>query len=275
MEIRQKLKQYESLQQTLSENNKNSDLQSRNQVSNNGAFNLSVRNTGPKLYRTCLHLLKDGFNKSGLYNITPIPGYYKTVYCDQTFSGGGWIVLMRNKYGKITFDRTWDEYKNGFGNLKYDFWLGNEFLYRATKLYKTVNSQNMELYISLVDQDDNNFYARYTTFWVEEEAAKYRIIISRYNGTAGDSLGLQTHRRFTTKDRDNDLDSSRNCASNFSSYGKGGWWYFSCYHACLTKTFGDYDPVHKKYWPAPQWYHVHENYNHLKSASMRLRETTS
>ena len=117
MEIRQKLKQYESLQQTLSENSKNSDLQSRNQVSNNGAFNLSVRNTGPKLYRTCLHLLKDGFNKSGLYNITPIPGYYKTVYCDQTFSGGGWIVLMRNKYGKITFDRTWDEYKNGFGNL--------------------------------------------------------------------------------------------------------------------------------------------------------------
>ena len=223
--MRQKFKKYESLQQRLREIISNSERQNHNKSTSNEAFTLSVWNTGPKLYRTCLHLLKDGFNKSGLYNITPTPGYYKTVYCDQTFSGGGWIVFMRNKYGKITFDRTWDEYKSGFGNLKYDFWLGNEFLYRATKLYKTVNNQNMELYISLVDQDDNDFYARYTTFWVNEETTKYKLIIYKYNGTAGDSLGLQTGLRFTTKDNDNDLDSSHNCASNFSSYGRGGWWF--------------------------------------------------
>ena len=73
--MREKFKQYESLQQRLSEFVNNSDLQNLNQITNNEALTLSVWNTGPKLYRTCLHLLKDGFNKSGLYNITPIPSY--------------------------------------------------------------------------------------------------------------------------------------------------------------------------------------------------------
>ena len=55
----------------------NSERQNHNKSISNEAFTLSVWNTGPKLYRTCLHLLKDGFNKSGLYNITPTPGFTK------------------------------------------------------------------------------------------------------------------------------------------------------------------------------------------------------
>lgn len=58
-----------------------------------------------------------------------MPGYTEKVYCDQKTDGGGWMVIMRNRYGNVTFDQTWNKYKNGFEHLQYDFWLGNNFLY--------------------------------------------------------------------------------------------------------------------------------------------------
>ena len=231
-------------------------------------FNDTVPNT--KAYHTCLELLNAGFNQSGIYNITPTPNYIKTVYCDQETVGGGWTVIMRNKYGCVTFDRTWDEYKNGFGNLNYDFWLGNEFLYRATTLYKSLKSKEMEIYIALQDQDDKNVYARYSTFFVKPENNKYELRISGYTGTAGNSMSHDDYKPFTTKDSDNDFNDDFNCASDYLA--KGGWWYYNCSYSSLAKSYFEFDLMHQKYWPAPQWYHLNYNYNFFTSATMMFRE---
>ena len=52
--------------------------------------------------------------------------------------------------------------------------------------------------------------------------------------------GLDYHNRmaFSTHDRDQDKDETRNCAATF---GGGGWWYKSCYHLNLNgnKTTSD------------------------------------
>ena len=43
-----------------------------------------------------------------------------------TTDGGGWTVFHKRFDGFVGFYRDWDEYKNGFGDVTGDFWLGNE-----------------------------------------------------------------------------------------------------------------------------------------------------
>ena len=109
---------------------------------------------------------------------------------------------------------------------------------------------------------------------VDSEENKYFLRDDGYSGTTGNSLSYSNQEYFTIKDRDNDKNPNNNCA-NISEevlVTVGGWWYFNCYESCLTKTFGEYDAVHKNYLPAPQWFKLRNNYNHLKGAEMMLRE---
>ena len=55
---------------------------------------------------------------------------------------------------------------------------------------------------------------------VEDEDQGYRLHISGYSGTAGDSMAYHNGMKFSTRDRDNDKYSS-NCAQRY----KGGWWF--------------------------------------------------
>ncbi|CAF4021142.1 unnamed protein product, partial [Rotaria sp. Silwood1] len=44
----------------------------------------------------------------------------------------GWTVIQRRINGTIDFYRGWDDYKNGFGDLHTEFWLGNEKIHQLT-----------------------------------------------------------------------------------------------------------------------------------------------
>ena len=82
----------------------------------------------------------------------------------------------------MIFFQGWESFKNGFGNLSGEFWLGNDNLHRLTA------SDDVMLRVDLEDFDGNITYAEYTTFQIANEADKYRITIGGYNGTAGDSM---------------------------------------------------------------------------------------
>ena len=60
------------------------------------------------------------------------------------------------------------------------------------------------------------------SYRVEDEDQGYRLHISGYSGTAGNSLTYHNGKKFSTRDRDNDESwSTRNCAQK----DKGGWWF--------------------------------------------------
>ena len=124
----------------------------------------------------CADIYSKGINMSGIYEINPDgKGTFK-VFCDMTTSGGGWTVFQRRFDGSVDFYRGWQDYKQGFGNLSGEYWLGLDKIHRMTNI-----SQN-ELRIDMEDISGNSAYAHYDLFTVGSENEKYRLDIGAYNG---------------------------------------------------------------------------------------------
>ena len=104
------------------------------------------------------------------------------VLCDMATEGGGWTTFQRRMDGSVDFFVDWASYKNGFGNLNGEFWLGNDNIHRLTA------SANMLLRFDMEDYEGDRRYAEYTTFSVADESDNYRVTIGGYRGTAGNSL---------------------------------------------------------------------------------------
>ena len=117
-----------------------------------------------------------------MYTINPDGGKPIQVLCDMTTDGGGWTVFQRRMDGSVDFYRDWKPYKEGFGSLSGEFWLGNDNLHRLT------NANDVMLRVDLEDFEASITFAEYNTFKVAHEADNYRLTIEEYNGTAGDSF---------------------------------------------------------------------------------------
>jgi hypothetical protein len=181
------------------------------------------------------------------------------VYCDQTTTGGGWVVFQRRLNGETDFYRNWTVYKNGFGDLNNEFWLGNDHLSLLT------SDGDHELRIEIEDFEGNSAYAKYSKFKIYPEEDNYKLEVSGYSGTAGDSLDYHNGMMFTTYDRDNDKWVT-NCAEN---NGHGAWWYKSCHYSNLN---GKYYNQSGKIGQAGinWWYLKRDNYS-LKKVEMKFR----
>ncbi|XP_078381917.1 uncharacterized protein LOC144664633 isoform X2 [Oculina patagonica] len=208
--------------------------------------------------KNCAELYKSGKRNSGVYTIDPDGSGTFDVFCDQTTVGGGWTVFQKRLDGSVDFYRGWDDYKQGFGNLNGEFWLGLEEIHRLT------SSGQYKLRVDLEDFAGNTAYAEYNSFGVASEGTKYQLSIGSYSGTAGDSLTYHNSYPFTTKDQDNDYRSSSNCAVEY----KGAWWYYGCYHSSLNGIYrqSEYNDV-----TSVNWYHWKQNHNSLKRTEMKMR----
>ena len=86
-------------------------------------------------------------------------GILKSVYCDQTQDGGGWLVIQRNMKTGFDFAQTWSQYKNGFGSLSLNLWLGNEIVHQLTW------GKNYEILLTLKrTEGHDDCYAKYSGF---------------------------------------------------------------------------------------------------------------
>ncbi|XP_038068685.1 uncharacterized protein LOC119738039 [Patiria miniata] len=169
----------------------------------------------------CQEILDAGQNTSGVYTIQHACQNMQ-VYCHmEPESGKGYIVFQRRLDGSVSFDRTWQGYAEGFGDLTGEFWLGNQ------KLHSLTRNWGWELVITLRAYDGEEARVRYGKFKIHPSSERnYELYVGDFNaesGDADDSLRLQNHWYFSTPDKDNDFDGD-NCAEKFH----GGWWYNYC-----------------------------------------------
>ena len=116
----------------------------------------------------------DGNTTSGVYAIDPDGLGAFDVYCNQSTAGGGWTVIQRRLDGSVDFNRTWCDYKHGFGNKDGEHWLGLDKINRLT--WRTKNKLRVDLEFRL-NQEIYHPYAEYDLFAVESELKNYSLII--------------------------------------------------------------------------------------------------
>ncbi|XP_065839526.1 microfibril-associated glycoprotein 4-like [Oscarella lobularis] len=209
--------------------------------------------------RTCKETLDQGFDESGVYTIDPGDGHGPfEVYCDMETDGGGWTVFQRREDGSVDFYRNWVDYKNGFGDLNKEFWLGLDKISRLTK------ESPQTLRIDMSDFDGNSRYAEYRTFEVGNEASGYVLDVVSYSGNAGDSFSQQRGMKFSTRDKDQDT-WGKSCSFEY----KGAWWYTSCHNSNLNGFY--YKGVHKTPADGINWSSWKGYYYSLKFTEMKVR----
>ncbi|KAL9972066.1 hypothetical protein ACROYT_G018305 [Oculina patagonica] len=199
-----------------------------------------------KTARDCAELFTAGFKQSGVYTVNPTNKTSFEVYCDMKTDGGGWTVFHKRFDGFVGFYRGWDEYKNGFGDVRGEYWLGNEKIHQLTEIPS-------QLRVEINTTTSGNKYAKYMNFTITNEASNYTLFVGFYSGSATDQLtNPHNGMAFTTKDRDNDK-WSKNCAINY----RGAWWYNQCYDSNLNANYGD-SSYYRWNWP-------------LKGSEMKLK----
>ncbi|XP_062615997.1 ficolin-1-like [Saccostrea cucullata] len=213
--------------------------------------------------KDCKDLCEEGQTTTGVYDIYP----YRTltipisVYCDMTTMGGGWTAIQKRVDGSVRFNRTWTEYKNGFGSPAQNVWIGNDVIHKLTK------ENTSSLYVSITLQDGTTLYEMYDRFSVSDEAGKYQLFLAGpATGTLGDSMlntgysgGNLYGMYFSTPDRDNDVG-----AGNCAALKRGGWWFNDCHQAFLNGPWspGDWS------WP---WYPTVRSGTSVKGTTMMIR----
>ncbi|XP_075056577.1 angiopoietin-related protein 7-like [Mixophyes fleayi] len=213
----------------------------------------------------CSNLYYDGIRTSGAYTLLPSSGGNPTeVFCDMDTEGGGWTIIQRRQDGSVNFNRTWKEYKEGFGEVDGEFWLGNE------KIHKMTRGGGYSLRIDLEDWSGQQKYALYREFSIEDETNDYRLHVSGPSGTAEDSFAWYHNRKsFSTPE-------SGNLCAEISH---GGWWYHECFYANLNGVYylgGRYVKDRRTMGPdGVVWYSwKNTDYYSLKKVSMMIRPRT-
>ena len=141
------------------------------------------------------------------------------VYCDMDTTDGGWTIIQRNiKDGVKTFNKTWKDYEEGFGDLNGDkLWYGLKALHCFTK------TGQWELRVDFQFANKTWSHLHYSHFSVGSTSQGYKLNIGGFTGTTTDPFVTKPLNGMEFSTVDNGI--QKNCASTHQS----GWWYNSCY----------------------------------------------
>ena len=173
------------------------------------------------LPRDCSDLPTDAPN--GVYTLRVEHGSNQSTFqafCEMDKDGGSTVFQRRNGSGLEDFYRFWKNYKEGFGDLLGEFWLGLEKLHLIT----AYGNSKYVLIVEMENSTGTKTVAEYPDFLIGSEYESYKLNLSlNRTGNATDGMDLCVDGKFLTRDRDNVYTShlSRGrCAWRY----KTAWW---------------------------------------------------
>ncbi|KAH8349980.1 hypothetical protein KR084_010710, partial [Drosophila pseudotakahashii] len=136
-------------------------------------------------------------------------------------SEDGWMTIQKRSDGSENFDRSWEDYKDGFGKVTREFFVGLE------KIHILTNSAPHELYIKLGRSDGSLSSATFDHFQIGNKTESYVLkSLGVFHGTSGDYFTTCLNQKFATFDRPGDYNM---CSTN----EQGGWWSNDCDNSTL------------------------------------------
>ena len=131
------------------------------------------------------------------------------------------VVFLHRQDSSINFNRSWVDYRNGFGSPDTNYWMGLDLLHTLT------SSKAYRLRVDMTDWKGKTLWAGYDRFSVGPKSSNYKLKVGGYDrySTVTDEMRHHNGMMFSTYDRDNDRWSKGNCARDRNR----GWWYKDCY----------------------------------------------
>jgi Fibrinogen beta and gamma chains, C-terminal globular domain len=145
-----------------------------------------------------------------------------------------WIVVQELYSTTFDWNRTWEDYKTGFGKLGSDYWFGLEKLYQLT----SASDYRVRIEVRQVPQNIM-LNLQMAVFSVASEESFYNLT---WSGMSGDWAMITVEpqnpetyhngKTFSTYDNNRSYDPWSN--STCPNLQGGGWWFNACYSVCLT-----------------------------------------
>ncbi|KAH8325312.1 hypothetical protein KR067_008684, partial [Drosophila pandora] len=134
-------------------------------------------------------------------------------YADKNV-GSAWMEVLFKFQFSTKFNRSYEQYINGFGEVKYEFFIGLQRLHLLT------NRKPHEVIIYYTT--DRGFELRCNNFILGNKSEGYNL--KKVDGCRGHVWLLTQGTKFSTFDRDEDGNPDRNRATEFGN----GWWFTRC-----------------------------------------------
>ena len=216
-----------------------------------------------KPWRDCCELARHGKNAtSGVYKIHSGQFSHMLAYCDIK-NNDGWRVIMRRQDNSLSFNRSWEDYADGFGTLTGEFWYGLDKINILTSKFDT------ELLIELTTSTGSILTVNYSNFRVRGPEQNYKLEVKPLRDDKGNLklLSAFDNHQFTTYDKYNTQGSgSTNCALSFHS----GWWYTS---NCEGQESLNLNGKYNKSEGSLEWF-TGGDWKYIKTIVMKIRKKT-